>query len=55
MNKEELVYANEFYIQVSGIDDDTPKGSLRSESDESESYKPSPPVSSLCVVYMIPT
>jgi hypothetical protein len=47
MNKEELAYANEFYIQVSGIDDDTPEGSLHTESGESESYKPSPPVSSL--------
>jgi hypothetical protein len=55
MNKEELVYANEFYIQLSGIDDDTPEGSLHTESGESESYKPSPPVSILCVVSIIPT
>ena len=47
MNKEELVYANEFYNQVSGIDDESPEGSLHTESGESESYKPSPPVSSL--------
>jgi hypothetical protein len=55
MNIEELVYANELYIEVSGIDDDTPEGSLHTESGESESYKPSPPVSSLLVVFMIPT
>jgi hypothetical protein len=44
MNKEEVVYANEFYVQVSGIDDDTPEGSLHTESGEEESYRPSPPV-----------
>jgi hypothetical protein len=53
MNKEELVYANEFYVQVSGIDDDTPEGSLHTESGEEESYKPSPPVGKLCVVPLI--
>ena len=47
MNKEEVVYANEFYVQVSGIDDDTPEGSLHTESGEEESYRPSPPVSNL--------
>ncbi len=27
MDKDEVLYANEFYIQVSGVDDDTPEGS----------------------------
>ncbi len=44
MNKEEVSYANDFYVQVSGIDDDTPEGSLHTESGEEESYRPSPPV-----------
>jgi hypothetical protein len=47
MNKEEVAYANEFYIQVSGIEDATPEGSLHTESGEEESYRPSPPVSYL--------
>jgi hypothetical protein len=47
MNKEEVVYENELYVQVSGIDDDTPEGSLHTESGEEESYRPSPPVSYL--------
>ena len=44
MNKDELVYANEFYVQVSGLEDETPEGSLHTESGEEESYVPSPPV-----------
>ena len=44
MNKEELGYANEFYVQVSGLEDDTPEGSLHTESGEEECYVPSPPV-----------
>ena len=44
MNKDELVYANEFYVQVSGLEDETPEGSLHTESGEEESYAPSPPV-----------
>ncbi len=47
MNKDEVVYANEFYVQVSGIDDDTPEGSLHTESGEEESYVPSPQVKTL--------
>ena len=39
MNKEELVYANDFYVQVSGLDDDTPEGSLHTESGEEESSR----------------
>ncbi len=53
MNKEEVVYANEFYVQVSGIDDDTPEGSLHTESGEEESYRPSPPVSKILDVTLI--
>ena len=44
INKEELGYANEFYVQVSGLEDDTPEGSLHTESVEEECYVPSPPV-----------
>ena len=44
MNKDELVYGNEFYVQVSGLEDETPEGSLHTESGEEESYVPSPPV-----------
>jgi hypothetical protein len=44
MSREELEYANEFFVQVSGLEDDTPEGSLHTESGEEECYVPSPPV-----------
>jgi hypothetical protein len=46
------VDANEFYIEVSGVNDDTPEGSLHTESGEEESYVPSPKVS--LVTYVPP-
>ena len=45
IDNDEIKNASEQYVEVSGANDDTPEGSLRSESGEEESYVPSLKVS----------
>ena len=40
IDNDEIKNASEQYVEVSGANDDTPEGSLRSESGEEESYVP---------------
>jgi hypothetical protein len=51
MDSDEVKYASELYVECSGAHDDTPEGSLHSESGEEESYVPSPKVSVSAYIY----